>query len=254
MSSNDEIQKKEQQFKRRTPSKLSMASSTALMGNQRKNSPATPVRKSTKLVEVTLSSPGSVNRSRSMATSTGTSSRTSQLKRLPAFAAPAAPSMEQLIGERFMLDKSEHNLILNSLKKFSNANKQLLAVSRPVYEKLSTLHLSPKVEVMNAQLEVTRDDLSKVNAGFIESITDASQRVSHLETIKVAHEAIIVASDTSNICAAMKAVTIELKGETSIFRSVLTSITTARDSIILLVDTFGKITDKLVNFLHISRS
>ena len=161
----------------------------------------------------------------------------------PSFKAPTEPPSPSARNQ-FMLTKSETTSILNLLKKFSNANKQLLAVSRTTAERLKTLQ-SSKVEFMTAQLQLAREELSAANTKYTEAVRDALSKPDHVNTIKVVHLTSDVANYTSLICAGMKSVAMEFKADDSCFLPVLTSLLTARDSLTSLLEILETTKEKI---------
>ena len=126
--------------------------------------------------------------------------------------------------------------IFEALKKFCNANKQIIVVSKSAETKIdSSSH--PSKESGKANLLIGRDNLTGTNTNYDAKIKSGMK--SSNKTIDIILEnlqgIIDVASSAYFLMSILKTNTIEF-GDESLFKQSLTSITTSRDSIQSLVD------------------
>jgi len=163
--------------------------------------------------------------------------------KLPSYRPPPEPSNESLLLDDMLLSRPEHDRILASLKKFSNANKQLLGVSRSAAEAVTELcQSSSKVEFMTLQLRMAREELVDASHTYLGGVQAAGKALEHTETVRAAYTTLEVASLSLLLCTGMKAVVLETgKNQTSLFSSVLTSIVTVRDALLGLVQVWSHI-------------
>src|SRR3990167_4250008 len=139
-----------------------------------------------------------------------------------------------------VLTEEEHTKLCESFKKFSNANKQLVAIARAAQSKIGP---GKKVDV--ADLELKRSDLADFNSKFTEYVKEAAKDFDHKQTCKVACLTVDISNFTANICSALQGATLECVSDDSFFKQCLKGITTARDSLCGVIDELTMVSDKI---------
>jgi hypothetical protein len=158
---------------------------------------------------------------------------------------PAVPPKPQLPPKPVVLTEEEHDLVCEACKKFGNANKQLLAVSRSTLGKVRA-SLSPvKVEFLNAQLGVAAEDLLDFNNRFLVFVKEAQKAYDHKKTCNISCLTVDLANFSSIICAALKLAASECESDASVFKTSFLSISTVRDSLAGLVDALSLTAEKV---------
>ena len=146
-----------------------------------------------------------------------------------------------------LLSEEEHNKLFELYKKFSNGNKQLLAVTRAMVEKILSgqKEKGPKIEIVITQLQLTREELQIINNKFAELTRNSQKLYNHIKTLEILEFSTEIAHYTSLIATAIKTIALEYKDDDALYKPTFTSITTARDSIEELIAFMKGIVDKI---------
>lgn len=157
---------------------------------------------------------------------------------------PVPTKPPKLPPKPVVLSEKEHEQINEACKKFCNANKQLLAVSRSTFATAKNILTTAKIEFLDAQLGLALDDLKDFNNKYSQFIRDSAKVYDHKKTVNNACLTIDISNFSSIICAALKLAAIECEDE-SMFRQCLKAITTIRDSLMLVIDALNAAQDKV---------